>query len=123
VGALRAPGQRGGLPTAATAQTVSADAPAVPERDLTARVVLEHLQPAHTYRCTVNCRRDHGTPTAPGAVDLTFATAPTPDTPAPVRFAWGGDVGGQNVCRDRTLGYPIFDALAANTDFFVGSAT
>jgi len=106
--------------TAATAQTVSAAAPAAAERDLTARVVLEHLQPARMYRCTVDCRRDRSARTAPGAVDLTFTTAPTPDTPAPLRFAWGGDVGGQNVCRDRDLGYPIFHALAAtHPDFFV----
>jgi alkaline phosphatase D len=38
-----------------------------------------------------------------------------------VRFAWGGDVGGQNVCRDRTRGYPIFSVLAERgLDFFVG---
>jgi len=104
----------------APADTLSALARTAPERDLTAHVVLEHLQPARTYRCSVRCRRDRGADTGSGAVELTFATAPAPDTPAPVRFAWGGDVGGQNVCRDRDLGYPAFNTLAAQRpDFFV----
>ena len=107
--------------TAATAEAVRATAPAAPARDLTARLVLESLQPARTYRCTVDCRLDGSADVAHRAVDLTFTTAPTPDTPAPVRFAWGGDVGGQNVCRDRARGYPIFNTLAAQRpDFFVG---
>ena len=68
------------------------------------------------------------TPIAPGAAtDRQRAPAassapPRPvDTPRPVRFAWGGDVGGQNACRDAARGYPIFDrSRARQLDFFIG---
>jgi alkaline phosphatase D len=49
-----------------------------------------------------------------------FRTAPDAGTPRAVSFTFGGDVGGQNVCRDAREGYPIFDAVAAaQPDFFV----
>ncbi|MGH0032968.1 MAG: alkaline phosphatase D family protein [Myxococcota bacterium] len=41
-----------------------------------------------------------------------FRTAPSPASPAPVRVAFGGDLAGQNVCRDATRGFPIFEAVA-----------
>jgi alkaline phosphatase D len=40
-----------------------------------------------------------------------FRTAPAPGAPAPLRIAFGGDVAGQNVCRDRERGFPIFAAI------------
>lgn len=42
-----------------------------------------------------------------------FRTAPAPDTAAPLRIVFGGDVAGQNVCRDRQRGFPIFAAIRA----------
>jgi len=37
-----------------------------------------------------------------------------------VRFIWSGDLGGQNVCRDRIEGYEIFDPMTAvQPDFFI----
>lgn len=40
-----------------------------------------------------------------------FHTAPAPAHFAPVLFAWGGDLGGQDACRDLDAGYPIFGPL------------
>jgi len=49
-----------------------------------------------------------------------FQTAPRDDDAAPARFAFGGDVAGQNVCRDVHDGFPIFRELASSElDFFV----
>lgn len=49
-----------------------------------------------------------------------FATTPSAHRAVPVRFSFGGDLGGQNACRDARLGYPVFDAMARyKPDFFV----
>ena len=38
-----------------------------------------------------------------------------------IRFAWSGDLGGQNVCRDEKQGYPIFKQIEnVKPDFFIG---
>ncbi len=43
-----------------------------------------------------------------------------PATDQAVRFAFGGDLAGQNVCRDLDQGFPIFhQVLARRPDFFV----
>ena len=38
-----------------------------------------------------------------------------------VRFAWGGDISGQNVCRDAAEGFPVMEALnnVEGKDFFL----
>jgi alkaline phosphatase D len=89
-------------------------------RDFTGRVLIQGLEPAtaHRYRawCAAESRSDDSR-----AEQGTFRTAPARSDPKPVRFAWGGDVGGQNVCRDAERGYPIFAAVAARRpEFFVG---
>lgn len=40
---------------------------------------------------------------------------------AQVRFAWGGDISGQNVCRDADEGFPLMDVIngAGPYDFFL----
>ena len=51
----------------------------------------------------------------------TFRTAPDAYAAAPVRLAWGADLGGQNVCRDAEKGFEIFDAIRDSMpDLFVG---
>ncbi len=80
--------------------------PAPAERDGVAQVVVDDLAPATSYRWTARC--DAG-----AAAAGRFRTAPAPDDPAPLRLAWSGDLGGQNVCRDAARGYPIFRAVAA----------
>ncbi|MGH8488076.1 MAG: alkaline phosphatase D family protein [Gammaproteobacteria bacterium] len=50
-----------------------------------------------------------------------FRTAPATKAAQAVRFGWGGDLAGQNVCRDAVAGFPIFNAInAARLDFFIG---
>lgn len=38
-----------------------------------------------------------------------------------VRFAWGGDIAGQNICRDAEEGFPVMEALNSlqGLDFFL----
>jgi len=83
-----------------------------PEHDFTARVQVGSLASGapHSYRA-----RCGGGPYLEGR----FRTAPAPADPAAVRFAWGGDLGGQNVCRDVARGYPIFATIAAREPHFV----
>jgi alkaline phosphatase D len=84
--------------------------------DCTGKIPFDSLQPDTRYVYDAWCGAGTGY-----AERGTFRTAPAATTPAPLRFAWGGDVGGQNVCRDRERGYPIFSVLAARgLDFFVG---
>jgi alkaline phosphatase D len=50
-----------------------------------------------------------------------FKTPPAESTAAPVRLAFGGDVAGQNVCRDAVEGFPILDTIHAwRPDLFIG---
>jgi alkaline phosphatase D len=84
--------------------------------DFTGKIALAPLAPDTPYAYRAWC----GDAPEAGAVGG-FRTAPEPATPRPLRFAWGGDVGGQNVCRDRARGYPIFSQIAARRpDFFIG---
>jgi alkaline phosphatase D len=55
------------------------------------------------------------------AVDGRFRTPPDSQAARAVVLAWGGDLGGQNVCRDAAQGFPIFEPLVARKpDLFVG---
>lgn len=93
-----------------------------PARDFTGRILFDGLQPNTRYEYVVWFAEAEAWPDAavPGAEQGRFRTAPLADTAAPLRFVVGGDVGGQNVCRDSRVGYPIFDTLARRSyDFFV----
>jgi alkaline phosphatase D len=77
--------------------------------DYTGQVVLDGLKPGRLYRYRVGS--EHGS----------FRTAPASDEAAPVRLAFGGDVAGQNVCRDTQEGFPIMATIQAQRpDVFVG---
>jgi alkaline phosphatase D len=92
-------------------------APVAPERDFAARVELTGLESAaeHVYRA--RCVRGEE---ASEAIAGRFRTAPPAASPVAARFAFGGDLGGQNVCRDAARGYPVFAAIAATRpDFFI----
>jgi alkaline phosphatase D len=90
---------------------------AEPAHDFTARVVLEHLRPATTYRY----RAWFGGRRHVGVAEGTFRTAPAGREPAPLRLAFGGDLNGQNVCRDVAEGMPITRTVRAwHPDVFVG---
>jgi len=84
--------------------------------DFTAKIALAGLTADTRYDYRAWCGD------ATGFADRgVFHTAPAPDARAAVRFAWSGDVAGQNVCRDRERGYPIFTQLTdRGLDFFIG---
>ncbi|MGK2912977.1 MAG: alkaline phosphatase D family protein [Porticoccaceae bacterium] len=90
--------------------------------DYTGKLTFDHLKSAQGYHYEVWFSPDK---LAAGEPEQTakgfFRTAPTPARTAAVSFAWGGDVAGQNVCRDQAEGFPIFNAInAMRLDFFVG---
>jgi alkaline phosphatase D len=90
--------------------------------DFTGRIALHGLEPGKSHTFSAWCAvGDPLTDGSDSAGQGAFRTAPDPSRPQPLRFAFGGDVGGQNVCRDEPRGYPIFDLIAAQRpDFFVG---
>jgi alkaline phosphatase D len=50
-----------------------------------------------------------------------FRSAPAPSDPVAVHFVFGGDLAGQNACRDAVRGYEIFEAMAArNAKLLIG---
>jgi len=77
------------------------------DSDHTAAVRFDGLAPATEYRYRVGFAGE------PAPREGRFRTAPAPDSAAPLRIAFGGDVAGQNVCRDRERGFPIFGAIRA----------
>jgi alkaline phosphatase D len=92
-----------------------------PEDDYTGKTFLTGLHPATTYDYRVWFSLG-----APGvgrgpSVRGSFRTPPSEDDAAPVRLAFGGDVAGQNVCRDVAEGFPIMDTIRGwRPDVFVG---
>jgi alkaline phosphatase D len=82
--------------------------------DFTGQVLLEGLTPDRRYLYSV--RFDRG-PVTTGA----FRTAPAAGDRKAVKIAFGGDVAGQNVCRDANEGFPIFRTIRNwHPDVFVG---
>jgi alkaline phosphatase D len=77
--------------------------------DYTGQIVLTGLRPDTDYRYRV------------GSVRGSFETAPAANDAEPVRLAFGGDVAGQNVCRDAREGFPIMETIrGVRPDVFVG---
>jgi alkaline phosphatase D len=77
--------------------------------DYTGQVVLTGLRPDTDYRYRVGTARG------------SFETAPAADDREDVRLAFGGDVAGQNVCRDMREGFPIMETIRSlRPDVFVG---
>lgn len=94
-----------------------------PETDFTVTIPLEGAVPATRYRYHVLVSRA-GEGAAEGhaavAAQGEFTTLPDARRSAPVRFAWSGDLGGQQRCRQGAGGYPIFDVMQnQDLDFFV----
>ncbi len=106
------------LPATRDSPELSVSVPVAAQSDFTGKLNIERLAPNTTYAYRVWCTAAE---TVGDAVRGTFRTAPRPDSPQAVSFVWGGDVGGQNACRDRTEGYPIFNTIRAqHADFFIG---
>jgi alkaline phosphatase D len=118
----RAGALRVALDASARRPPITANVPAAPENDFTAKAEVDGLEPSTSYPYRVWCATGMGESATSGdAISARLRTAPLPDSPQPVRFVWGGDVGGQNACRDRIEGYPIFHSIALqHPDFFVG---
>jgi alkaline phosphatase D len=77
--------------------------------DYTGQVVLDGLRPDTKYRYRV------------GRVEGSFRTAPASHDREAVRLIFGGDVAGQNVCRDAAEGFPIMNTIRSQRpDVFVG---
>ncbi len=88
-------------------------------RDFTAKVKLENLTPDTLYRYRVHFEADEE---ASAAVEGSFRTAPSQESPATVRFVVGGDLGGHGFCREETAGYAFFDRKRElRPDFFVAN--
>lgn len=90
--------------------------------DFTGKLTFEGLSPGQRHEVLAWCSEvedDSPRPRAAAAPGR-FTTAPDAADARAVRFAFGGDVGGQNVCRDLEQGYPIFDTLSRRApDFFI----
>jgi alkaline phosphatase D len=84
--------------------------------DYTGQLSLTGLRPDTTYRYRVGSKKKSGSVT-----HGSFHTAPEDDDEVPVRLAFGGDVAGQNVCRDAREGFRILDTIRGfRPDVFVG---
>jgi alkaline phosphatase D len=93
------------------------------ENDFSGAVLVKNLSPAthYSYRIWVSREPYQEPDDKHPALEGSFQTAPENDQAQALRFAWGGDVGGQNVCRDAKRGYPIFKEISkAKPDFFLG---
>jgi alkaline phosphatase D len=113
------------LSKAASAQLPVSRSPVMvtgPYTDFTLTVPLEGLTPSTRYRY-------HVLADAPGHASLParalaatgeFTTPPEENRSVPVTFAWSGDLGGQERCRQGEAGYPIFDVIESqHPDFFL----
>ncbi len=90
--------------------------------DQIAIVPLAGLKADTTYDYMAWCDdKAASSPDAKRAARGAFHTTPLRDAELPVRFTFGGDLGGDNICRDRIAGFPVFTALKARkADFFIG---
>jgi alkaline phosphatase D len=89
--------------------------------DYTGKVVFDGLTPKKVYEYTVWFTETKNSHNATESETGYFQTAPSIHSKSSVTFAWGGDVAGQNVCRDKKEGFPIFAAVnELHPDFFIG---
>lgn len=98
------------------------EVPVDAHNDYTGKVKLTGLKANTDYHYTVTFRQASGKRRGPmSRSNGIFRTAPAENQKASVVFAWGGDLAGQNVCRDQQLGFPVFSTMNHyNWDFFIG---
>jgi alkaline phosphatase D len=93
-----------------------------PETDFTLTVPLENLSPGTRYRYYIIVK-DPDQRSAfrqRVAAQGEFTTLLEPAASVPVTFAWSGDLGGQERCRQGEVGYSIFDTIREQKpDFFI----
>lgn len=92
------------------------------ERDFTGKFAIEGLEPGVRYRYEVRfIDSDPESKAEPASAFGVFQTAPATSEAREVRFAFSGDLAGQNICRDVKEGFPIFNPInELNLHFFVG---
>ena len=93
-----------------------------PETDYTSTLSFEQLSPGTRYRYYVLVSDAGGNqpPVQRVAAQGEFTTLPDSSASVPVMFAWSGDLGGQDRCRQGEAGYPIFDTIGKQQpDFFI----
>ena len=88
--------------------------------DYTARLEITGLRPDTRYDYTLRYSRKPENDMSAG-LRGSFRTAPAPEKAKAVRFVFGGDIAGQNICRDKSQGMPVFSVIASRKpDFFIG---
>ena len=104
------------------AETLQRETMVTAEHDYTGKIAVHGLKSDTAYEYQVWFDTEDKAKGDKRAVTIgTFRTAPDAARERAVTFAWGGDLAGQNVCRDATEGFPIFNAIGAlHPDFFVG---
>lgn len=81
--------------------------------DNTVRLQVTGLQPYTKYAFSVCFSKSSSTMDCEDRSCFgTFYTAALPDQDTAVKLVWGGDLAGQNVCRDVDDGYAIFKTMA-----------
>ena len=94
------------------------------ESDYTGQVALTGLQPStrYYYRVWLTAEPAGNQREQPATTQGSFTTAPDGESSEPVAFVFGGDLGGQGLCRHHEKGYAIFTQMAAlKPDFFVAN--
>jgi len=92
------------------------------EQDFTGRVRVRGLEPDTAYTYQVRFEAGPGPFARPSdPIEGRFRSAPTAQQSRALRVAFGGDLAGQNVCRDAERGFPIFREIStAKPDLFIG---
>ncbi len=91
------------------------------ENDFTGKIKITGLKADQRYQYQVWFSSKDPSGSEGSKAQGQFRTAPSVNQNKPVTLAWGNDVGGQNVCRDKKEGFPIFDAInKENLDLFIG---
>lgn len=95
--------------------------PVTAAHDFTGKLLIDGLQADTTYHYRLWFSTDNKHAQTSKPLTGQFVTAPRAMQAKNLHFAWGGDVAGQNVCRDTREGFPAFSALnALELDFFIG---
>jgi alkaline phosphatase D len=91
-------------------------------RDFTGKATFTALTPDTRYRYSVGFTPSEAVEPEPAHVASgIFQTAPDSNADRDVTFGWSGDLGGLNVCRDKTESYPIFRTIdGSRLSFFIG---
>jgi alkaline phosphatase D len=96
---------------------------ATAETDYTLSIPLEGLSAATRYRYHIMAKQAGDSKDQMPATLVAqgeFSTLPDAKTSVPIAFAWSGDLGGQERCRQGPDGYPIFNVMGRQRlDFFL----